>query len=327
MDLLEFIGIVTVAYHLFYIIYPWFLDCDINLSIKETFGQPIHSLRGKVVWITGASSGIGEHLAYALAKVNCKLILSARRLNELNKVKDNCLKVSNDIQENDIEVLVMDVSDVSKHQALLDHVITKFGKLDILVNNAGRSQRAIWENIDLDVDKEMFNLNTFSVISLSRLVYKYFDKIGHGHFVVTSSLAGIMGAPFSGTYTGTKHALHGYFESLRTEKMNKNIPISMICPGPIQTPFLSQAFTEKSGEKFGQDSDIAKNKISGERCGHLIAVAIANKVNECWIAHCTALQLTYLGKYYPNLAQTIIYFFGPKLFQRLRDNKVTVNTK
>lgn len=92
MGFCELVGIVTIAYYLFYLIYPWFLDCDINLSIKETFGHPIDTLRGKVVWITGASSGIGEHLAYALAKVNCKLVLSARRLSELNRVKENCIK-------------------------------------------------------------------------------------------------------------------------------------------------------------------------------------------------------------------------------------------
>lgn len=76
------------------------------------------------------------------------------------------------------------------------------------MNNAGRSQRAIWENIDLQVDKNLFDLNVFSLVALSRIVYAYFQGIGHGHIVVTSSLAGIVGVPFSGSYTGSKHALH-----------------------------------------------------------------------------------------------------------------------
>ena len=81
-------------------------------------------------------------------------------------------------------------------------------QLDILVNNAGRSQRALWEKIDLKVDKEVFDLNVFSIISLSRVVLKYFLEKGRGHFAVTSSTAGIIGVPFSASYTGSKHALH-----------------------------------------------------------------------------------------------------------------------
>ncbi|XP_015110460.1 dehydrogenase/reductase SDR family member 7 [Diachasma alloeum] len=327
MPFFEIIGIIAIVYYAFYFIYPWFLDCDLNLSLRETFGQPIETLRGKVVWITGASSGIGEHLAYVLAKAHCKLILSARRANELGQVKEKCLKVNPHLQESDVEVMVMDICDIDNHQKCFDHVIKKFGKLDILVNNAGRSQRAVWEKIDLRVDKELFDLNVFSLVALSRIAYGYFEEIGHGHIVVTCSIAGILGVPFSGSYTGSKHALHGYFESLRTEKQNKNIPISIVCPGAIQTPFLSESFTETVGKKFGQVTPHAKNKLSPERCAHLIAVAIVNHVDECWIANCTTLQLVYLVKYYPNLARVVLELLGPAFLQRLRDNKVTMPVK
>ncbi|XP_063993209.1 dehydrogenase/reductase SDR family member 7 [Diachasmimorpha longicaudata] len=327
MAFFEIIGIITVVYYVFYLIYPWFLDCDLGLSLQETFGQPVDKLRGKVVWITGASSGIGEHLANVLAKAHCKLILSARRANELARVKEECLKVNPHLQETDVEVLVMDICDVANHRKHFEHVIAKFGKLDILVNNAGRSQRASWEKIDLQVDKELFDLNVFSHVSLSRIVYAYFEEIGHGHMVVVSSLAGIVGIPFSGSYTGSKHALHGYFESLRAEKQNKNIPISIVCPGAVQTPFLSESFTDTVGEKFGQVTQHAKNKVSPERCAHLIAVAIVNNIDESWIAHSTALQLTYLVKYYPSLGRMILQLLGPIFLQRLRDNKVTVTEK
>ena len=81
-------------------------------------------------------------------------------------------------------------------------------QLDILINNAGRSQRANWEDIELAVDKEMFDLNVFSVVALSRIVVHYFQKRKEGHIVVTSSLAGVKAVPFSGSYTGAKYALH-----------------------------------------------------------------------------------------------------------------------
>jgi len=81
-------------------------------------------------------------------------------------------------------------------------------QLDILVNNAGRSQRAEWEDIEIGVDRDMFELNVFGVIALSRIVVRYFQKKKEGHIVVTSSLAGVWAVPFSGSYTGAKHAIH-----------------------------------------------------------------------------------------------------------------------
>ncbi|CAD6241254.1 GSCOCG00002587001-RA-CDS [Cotesia congregata] len=324
----ELVGAITIIYYLFYLIFPWFIDCDVQLYLKEKFGQPIYVLRGKVVWITGSSSGIGEHLAYELAKVNCKLILSARREEELIRVKQQCLKINPSLQDSDVEVFKFDVCDYDSHEKSLGYIIKKFGELDILVNNAGRSQRATWEKIDIKVDKDLFDLNVFSAINLSRLAYRYFAEVGSGHLVVTSSLAGILGVPFSGSYTGSKHALHGYFESLRGEKMNLNIPITMVCPGAISTPFLPHSFTETHGEEFGEKTDVnASNKLTPERCGYLMAVAIANRLNECWISKAGALQITYLIRYYPNLAEVILTKLGPKFFQRLRDNKVTVDTK
>ncbi|XP_057331457.1 dehydrogenase/reductase SDR family member 7 isoform X1 [Microplitis mediator] len=333
MVLCELVGAITIIYYIFYIIFPWFIDCDIQLFFKEKFGQPIDVLSRKVVWITGSSSGIGENLAYELARVNCKLILSARREEELIRVKKQCLEINKNLQDDDIEILSMDVCDYQYHEKALGYIINKFGKLDILVNNAGRSQRANWEKIDIKVDRDLFDLNVFSVINLSRLAYRHFIENGHGHLVVTSSLAGLLGIPFSGSYTGSKHALHGYFESLRMEKLNENIPITLVCPGAISTPFLSESFTEKPGEKYGLKTDVkASNKISPERCGYLMAVAIANCLNECWISKSVALQLTYLARYYPNLGDfflnlSVIKTLGPKFLQRLRDNKVTVNEK
>lgn len=150
--------------------------------------------------------------------------------------------------------------------------------MDILVNNAGRSQRAKWENIELSVDKEMFDLNVFSTIALSRLVAKYFFQMDEGHFVINSSIAGITAVPFSATYCASKYSLHvnilisliinfkqykhnsliikniynfymqAYFESLSIEKISKNIFITIVCPGPVETNFLAESFTEKSGE-------------------------------------------------------------------------------
>lgn len=125
----------------------------------------------------------------------------------------------------------------------------------------------------MGVDKEAFNLNTLSAVSLSRLAVKQFAIQGGGHIAVTSSLAGIIGVPFSASYTGSKHALHvgrifafttsiicirkkisrnllfqGYFDCLRIEKIQQNVTVTMVCPGPIQTPFLAESFTAIPGQ-------------------------------------------------------------------------------
>ncbi|XP_076169124.1 dehydrogenase/reductase SDR family member 7 [Ptiloglossa arizonensis] len=322
MDLLAIIGFVVVIYYLIYMIYPWFLDCDLKLAFYEKFGKPISSLKGKVVWITGASSGIGEHLAYTLADAGCKLVLSARRKEELERVKAKCLERNKNLNDSHIEVLVLDIGDINNHEIALKHVISKFGKLDVLVNNAGRSQRAQWEHIELSVDKEMFNLNVFSQVALSRLVAKYFLQMGTGHFVITSSVAGINAAPYSATYCGTKFALHGYFSTFWLEKLGQNIPITMICPGPVQTNFLSEAYTEKLGETYGEKvKGISQNKVSAERCAILMGIAIANQLLEVWICKPVLLNLLYLNYCYPNLGIWMYKIIGPRFLQRIRDDK------
>lgn len=102
----------------------------------------------------------------------------------------------------------MDVLDFDSHEKHFNKAIEHFGGVNILFNNAGRSQRAFWEDIQVAVDKQMFELNVFSVLNLSRVAIAHFKTRGHGHIAVNSSVAGIMGLPFSASYTGAKHALH-----------------------------------------------------------------------------------------------------------------------
>ncbi|XP_076671706.1 dehydrogenase/reductase SDR family member 7 [Andrena cerasifolii] len=321
MDLLAIVGLAVLLYYLVYLICPWFLDCDLNLAIHEKFGKPISSLKGKVVWITGASSGIGEYLAYVLGSAGCKLILTARRKDELERVKANCLQRNGDLKDSDVEVLPLDICEINRHETLFKQIISSFGKLDILVNNAGRSQRAKWENIDISVDKEMFELNVFSQIALSRLVAKYFLQMGEGHMVVTSSLAGVGAVPFSGTYCATKHALHGYFNTFCMEKVGTNVACTLVCPGPVQSNLLSECYTEKPGEKYGERmQENSENKVGTERCATLMGIAIANKIHEVWISKPLILQILYMKIYYPNVGAWILKTLGPRFLQRLRDD-------
>lgn len=163
-----------------------------------------------MVWITGASSGIGRDLSIHLAKHGVRLCLSSRKLAELMKVKQDCLQASRGyLHSNDIFVMQMDMLEIDNHQKYFDSVIDHFKTLDILVNNAGRSQRAEWNTIQLKVDRELFELDVFAVVNLSRMALNYFVRNGvQGHIAVTSSITGLVAFPNSATYTAAKHALH-----------------------------------------------------------------------------------------------------------------------
>jgi len=302
------------------LVLAWFLpsDCDISLGIYTYVGKPIESLSDHVVWITGASSGIGAALAVRLTQAGAKVVISARSTDKLNEVKAKCI-ASGKVKESDVLVLPLDMVKTEEHNDAFQKVLTHFGKLDILVSNAGRSQRGRWEMVDIGVDRDVFDLNVFSLISLSRIVTIYFLKKGGGQHVITSSMAGKFGAPMSASYTASKHALHGYFETLRTEKAGCGLSVTMLCPGPVDSNLLQVAFTEKEGEQLGKDR--AGNRMSSERCAQLSATAIANKVAETWICDMPLLILFYVNQYCPTLLKGIIGAMPLSFIMKLRDGR------
>lgn len=299
-----------------YVILP--ADCDLTLFLFKHFGKPVESLEGRVIWITGASSGIGKALAIRLAKAKVRVVLSARSVENLNEVKQKCIEAGG-LEEKDVLVLPLDMVQYDQHQSAFDKVIEHFGELDILVCNAGRSQRGRWEMIDLEVDRELFELNVFSLIALSRRVVKYFLQKGKGHVVVTSSTAGKLGAPMSGSYTASKHALQGYFDCLRVEKAGCGLDITMFCPGPVDSNLLKVCFTEEKGKELGQERK--GKRMSAERCADLFAISIANKLLEVWVADQPVLTMYYLNQFIPSLMKCALQVLPLKAIMKLRDGR------
>ncbi|GFT72093.1 hypothetical protein NPIL_281981 [Nephila pilipes] len=296
-------------------------DCDLTLYFYDNKNDIRKLLRNKVVWITGASSGLGEYLAYELADNGCKLIISGTSEERLNAVKSQCLKKG--LSEDDVLVLPFNVTDFDVHDDCVKKVLQKFEKLDILVNNAGRSQRASFAEIDVKVDKELFDINVFGTLNLTRKVLPHFLENKGGQFVVTSSCVGKMGAAFSASYTGSKHALHGYFETLRTEMTGKNVDVTLLCPGPIFSHFLENAFTGKSGQKFGKPTDPKDRRMPTDRCARLMAVAIAHKLDEVWICQQPNLLFFYLVQYTPTFFRKVLIgkFYTPERAEKLREGR------
>ncbi|EDO33257.1 predicted protein [Nematostella vectensis] len=261
-------------------------------------------MQGKVAWITGASSGIGEFLAYQLAGNGCKLVLSARRKQELDRVKRKCLEIAKkanpEFNESDIMVLPMDLVNFSTHVGLADQVISHFEKIDILVNNGGVSQRGFVRNTPLDVDKYLLDINLFGTISLTKAVLPHMEKKKQGQIVVLSSVMGKWGFPYEATYSASKFALHGYFDALRLEVEESNINILMVCPGPVKSEVAKNAVTEKLNQVYTENyTDNQASRMPTERCAYLTAVAMANNLQEVWISTHPVLAITYMSQYTP----------------------------
>ena len=144
-----------------------------------------HFYEHKVVWITGASSGIGAALVIALAQFKLKLIISARREAELNKLKEQCSSMPAEII-----VLPFDLSNIASFESVVEQALQQFGKIDLLFNNGGVSQRSLAKETPLLVDRKMMEINFFANIQLSKLVLPSMLKQQYGHFIVTSSLSG-----------------------------------------------------------------------------------------------------------------------------------------
>ena len=299
------------------------MDCDLTLWFYSKLGKSAKCLKGKVTWITGASSGIGEALAYELARNGSKLIISGTRVANLEKVKAKCLELNTNLSDKDILVLPFDVKEIDRYQSFMDQVLQQFGQIDILVNNAGRTQRASFEETDLAVDRDMFEVNVFGMIKLTRLMVKHWYETNHpGQIVVSSSAAGKMGAPYSCTYTASKHALHGYFESLRNESYHRGIRITMVCPGPVFSEIITRAYTGDITKTFQGSHKDHDKRMTAERCAYLMSVAIANQLTEVWISINPILLFFYTSQYLPAISR----FLGPKLFTKEKFMKMRDGT-
>lgn len=210
------------------------------------------SYKGKVVWITGASSGVGEGFAYAYAKKGAKLILSARRIEALNRVKSKC--------EGAAEVVVLPL-DLSEHSALpekVKQVLDRFGKVDLLLNNGGISQRALTKETSLEVDKRLMNINYFGTIALTKALLPSMLVHDLGQIVTITSLTGKFGVPYRSAYAASKHALHGFFDTLRLELSETNIKITLLCPGFIQTDLAESALKGDGSPTAQKDPNMQK---------------------------------------------------------------------
>ena len=221
---------------------------ELMLGIKKNLMKNTN----KIIWITGASSGIGAELAKIYSRRGIKLILSSRNVIALERVKHECYNPEN------IKILPIDLNDFYTAPALVKKAYNFFGRIDILINNAGVSQRSLIVDTQFDVFKKLIEINYLGTVALSRALLPFFLKQGFGHYVVVSSVMGKYGSPFRSGYSAAKHALHGFFDVMRMEHQKDNINVTIICPGFVRTPIAMNSL-KGDGSVLGVD-DLATRK-------------------------------------------------------------------
>ena len=225
----------------------------------------------KIIWITGASSGIGETLAKRLAPAGGRLILSARRLKELERVKAECGKVKHDI------VLVpFDLSSPEEAEKAAEEVLEKFGTVDYLFNNGGISQRTSVLDTSLDMDRKIMEVNYFSGIILTKKLLPAMLEHGSGHIIPVSSISGLFGFPLRTAYCASKHAVNGFYEAVWTELQDRGIKTTIILPGRVRTNISFHAL-DKGGKPHGVMDKAQEEGISPEKCVDAIISGVIKK--------------------------------------------------
>ncbi len=234
----------------------------------------------KTIWITGASSGIGKAVALELSHKKVHLILSARNQKELEKVAEACTKNGSTTQ-----VVAFDLADEKSIENATAQIIEKGKPIHSLYHFGGVSQRSIASETPISIDRTLFEINFFGTVLLTKKVLPIMIHNGGGHIAVTTSIVGKFGFPYRTAYSATKHALQGFFESLRAETKHQNIKVSIIIPGRIQTNISMHALTKDGtihqevdkGQAEGMAVEKAAKKIVKQLGKNKKEILVGNK--------------------------------------------------
>ncbi len=247
----------------------------------------------KRVWVTGASSGIGEALVYELAERGAFIILSARSEEALRRVAAEASRRG----ATDMLIQPLDLAQHNSIPEIVGQVLARVGKVDVVIHCGGISQRSLAAETSLEVDKRLMDVNYFGTVALTKALLPSMLTHQLGHFAVVSSLTGKFGTPLRSGYAASKHALHGFFDSLRAELANTPIRITIACPGFVRTQVSINALTA-TGQPQGIMDDATAKGISAESAAHKILRAIERGKEEVWFGGKEVLGV-YLKRFFP----------------------------
>ncbi len=248
----------------------------------------------KTIWITGASSGIGEALALEWSHYKPNLILSGRNLSKLESVKVRCEK-----EGAKCLVVRLDLTDSVSIKEAVREVIASNNSIDILVNNGGITQRSLFIETPVEIDRVVMETNFFGTVTLTKEIMPAMVKSGGGTIVVISSIVGKFGFPLRTAYSASKHALQGYFDSLRAEMKQYNIKVTIVSPGLIRTNISINAI-DKNGKPHGVMDKRQDNGMPADICAKKIIKAVKKNKKDILIGR-KELLMVYLRKFIPVL--------------------------
>lgn len=266
----------------------------------------------KVAWVTGASSGIGEQTAYQLSAMGAKLILSARNEIQLMRVAENCRPGTM------IKILRMDLNDQESLPAKCNEAWESFGHIDYLFNIAGIAHRDLALKTEMSVDRKIMQINYFGTVEISKLIIARMVDKGGGHVTATSSLSGKYGIPLLSAYSASKHALHGFFESIRGEILKDNIRITIVIPGLIKTDIIRNAMTGE-GKLYGKTLEIQEKGLPATECADRLLKAVAKGKEEVFIGGSDGISLL-LNRFFPGLLSGIMRNHPVKKLRKLKSS-------
>lgn len=262
------------------------------------------SFKDKLCWVTGASSGIGEALALRLAREGARLVISSNQAAELDRVRAECLRHTTWCQA--VEV---DLSDPENARQVAERVVADFGPVHLLINNAGISQRSTVLDTPVDLLRRIMEIDFFSYVVLTKAVLPSMIAAGGGYVAATSSISGLFGFAQRSGYAAAKHAVQGFFETLRIEALPHNVAVTVAYPGRVATNISLHA-VEANGREHGVMDPGQAGGISPDKCARRYLRAIKRRKANVLIGG-GELAIVYIRRFFPRIFFRIVHKIKP----------------
>lgn len=256
------------------------------------------SVKNKVVVITGASSGIGRALAKEFAAKGARLSLGARRTDLLEQLQS-------ELPETEMLILKTDVSNENDCRVLIEETIRCFGQVDVLINNAGISMRALFEEVDTKVIRQLMDVNFYGTVYCSKYALPHLLKT-KGSLVGVISIAGYVGLPGRTGYSASKFAIRGFLDTIRIENLKKGLHVLVAAPGFTASEVRKVALTN-DGSQQGETPRDESKMMSSEECAKHIVRAIEKRKRELILTFIEGKLTVFLGKFFPSLLDKLTY--------------------
>lgn len=255
-------------------------------------------MKNKVIVITGASSGIGRALAIEFASRGARLSLGARRTDLLESLQT-------ELPGTDILITKTDVSIENDCRKLVEETIRRFGQIDVLINNAGISMRALFEEVDLKVIRQLMDVNFYGTVYCTKYALPYLLKT-RGSLVGVISIAGYVGLPGRTGYSASKFAIRGFLDTIRIENLKKGLHVLVAAPGFTASEVRKAALTT-DGSQQGETPRNEEKMMSAEECARHIVKAVINRKRELILTFTEGKLTVFLGKFFPSLLDKLTY--------------------